>query len=153
MPPPPGSPRRTARFSSRPPWRGLPPRPGAADQAPSLALEGRLSPALTSTRASFVTLTQGGKLRGCIGSPAPRRPLIEDAMTNAVQAGFSDPRFPPLSEAELDGLSLNVSILSHPRPVPARSEAELAAALEPDRDGLILGVGRPARAVPAERLA
>ena len=110
-------------------------------QAPSLALEARLSPALTSTRASFVTLTQGGKLRGCIGSPAPRRPLIEDAMTNAVQAGFSDPRFPPLSEAELEGLSLDVSILSHPRPVPARSEAELAAALEPDRDGLILGSG------------
>ena len=110
-------------------------------QAPSLALEGRLSPSLTSMRASFVTLTQGGKLRGCIGSPAPRRPLIEDAMANAVQAGFSDPRFPPLTEAELDGLSLDLSILSHARPVPARSEAELAVALEPDRDGLILGAG------------
>ena len=35
-----------------------------------------------------------------------------------------------------------MSILSHPRPVPAASEAELAAALEPDRDGLILGAGR-----------
>jgi hypothetical protein len=111
-------------------------------KAPSLALEGRLSPALASTRASFVTLTQGGTLRGCIGSPTPRRSLIEDAMTNAVQAGFSDPRFPPLTEAELDGLSLQVSILSHPRPVPARSEAQVAAGLEPDRDGLTLGVGR-----------
>jgi AmmeMemoRadiSam system protein B/AmmeMemoRadiSam system protein A len=110
-------------------------------QAPLLALEGRLSPSLTSMRASFVTLTQGGKLRGCIGSPAPRRSLIEDAMANAVQAGFSDPRFPPLTEAELDALSLDLSILSHARPVPARSEAELAAALEPDRDGLILGAG------------
>jgi AMMECR1 domain-containing protein len=34
-----------------------------------------------------------------------------------------------------------VSILSHPRPVPAASESELAAALEPDRDGLILSAG------------
>jgi MEMO1 family protein len=111
-------------------------------RAPSLALEGRLSPALTSLRATFVTLTQSGKLRGCIGSPAPGRSLIEDAMANAVQAGFSDPRFPPLTEDELEGLSLDVSILSHPRPLPAASAAELAAALEPDRDGLILGAGR-----------
>jgi AmmeMemoRadiSam system protein A len=110
--------------------------------APSLALGGRLSPALTSMRAAFVTLTQGEKLRGCIGSPAPRRSLIEDAMANAVRAGFSDPRFAPLTEEELEGLSLEVSILSHPRPVPAAGEAELAAALEPDRDGLILGAGR-----------
>ncbi|MBV8441955.1 MAG: AmmeMemoRadiSam system protein B [Hyphomicrobiales bacterium] len=111
-------------------------------ETPSLAVDGRLSPALTSMRASFVTLTQSGKLRGCIGSAAPRRSLIDDVMTNAVQSGFSDPRFQPLTEADLDSLSLDVSILSHPRSVPARSEAQLAAALEPDRDGLILGVGR-----------
>jgi AmmeMemoRadiSam system protein A len=63
-------------------------------------------------------------------------------MTNAVQSGFSDPRFQPLTEAELEGLRLDVSILSHPRPVPAANEAELATLLEPDRDGLILGAGQ-----------
>ena len=63
-------------------------------------------------------------------------------MTNAVQAGYADPRFPHLSEAELDGLEIDVSILSHPRSIPAASEAELVAGLEPDRDGLILGAGR-----------
>ncbi len=109
---------------------------------PALSFDARLSPALSSMRGTFVTLTEGGRLRGCIGSPAPNRPLIEDAMANAVQAGCADPRFPRLSEAELDGLRLDVSILSHPRPVPATSEAVLAAALEPDRDGLNLGVGR-----------
>src|SRR5208337_4756643 len=109
---------------------------------PSLSFDARLSPALSSVRGTFVTLNGGGKLRGCIGSPAPGRSLIEDAMTNAVQAGFSDPRFAKLSEAELDGLEIDVSILSHPRPVPAASEAELIASLEPDRDGLVLGVGR-----------
>jgi MEMO1 family protein len=111
-------------------------------RAPALAVDGRLSPALTAMRATFVTLTRDGKLRGCIGSPAQRRPLIEDAMANAVQAGFSDPRFPPLTEAELEGVSLSVSILSHPRPMRAASELELVAALEPDRDGLVLGVGQ-----------
>ena len=111
-------------------------------RAPSLVLAGRLSPTLTAWRGTFVTLTQGGQLRGCIGSPAPRLPLIEDVAMNAVQAGFGDPRFAPLGEDELDTLELDVSILSHPRPIPARSEAELVGALEPDRDGLILGVGR-----------
>ncbi len=110
-------------------------------KAPALRLEGG-PPALSPWRASFVTLTQGERLRGCIGSLAPRRPLIEDAIANAVEAGCSDPRFAPLAEAELAGLHIDVSILSHPRPIPARSESELVDALEPDRDGLILGAGR-----------
>ena len=59
-----------------------------------------------------------------------------------MQAGFADPRFPPLKESELAGLRLDISILSHPRPIPAGSESALVGALEPDRDGLILGVGR-----------
>ncbi len=109
---------------------------------PAVKFDARLSPALSSQRATFVTLSRGGKLRGCIGSAAPRRSLIEDAVTNAVQAGFADPRFSHLGEAELDGLDLEVSILSHPRRVPAASEADLVAALEPDRDGLVLGAGR-----------
>ena len=106
--------------------------------------EPEVPPALSSWRATFVTLSENGQLRGCIGSPAPRRPLVEDAAANAAQAGFADPRFPPLSESGLAGLRLDVSILSHPRPVPAESESMLAGALEPDHDGLILGVGRAA---------
>ena len=80
----------------------------------------------------------------------PRRPLIEDAIANTAQAAFSDPRFPPLKESELAGLRLDVSILSHPRPIPAGSESELAHALEPDRDGLILSAaGRRALFLPS----
>jgi MEMO1 family protein len=98
-------------------------------------------PALSPWRATFITLTEGGRLRGCMGSTAPRRPLIDDAVSNTVQAGFADPRFKPLDEAELAGLRLDVSVLSHPRPIPAGNEVELAEALEPDRDGLILSAG------------
>ena len=108
---------------------------------PALRLK-EMPPALSPWRATFVTLTENGRLRGCIGSPAPRRPLIDDAVANAVQAGFADPRFPPLKESDLPGLRLDVSILSHPRPIAAESESALAGALEPDRDGLIIGSGR-----------
>ncbi len=111
-------------------------------RTPTIAVDGRLPPTLSAMRGTFVTLTEDGRLRGCIGSPAPRMALIEDVVMNAVQAGFGDPRFDPLREAELDRLALDVSILSHPRPIPAGSEAQLVEALEPDRDGLILGKGR-----------
>jgi MEMO1 family protein len=101
-----------------------------------------VSPALSAWRATFVTLTENERLRGCIGSLGPRRALIEDAVANTAQAAFADPRFPPLKESELTGLRLDVSILSHPRLIPPGSESELAAALEPDRDGLILSGGK-----------
>ncbi|HTZ66020.1 MAG TPA: AmmeMemoRadiSam system protein B [Roseiarcus sp.] len=112
----------------------------AGGKAPAASLNPE-SPALSSWRATFVTLTENERLRGCIGSLAPNRPLIEDALANTAKAGFADPRFPPLKEFDLEGLRLDVSILSHPRPIPAASESELASALEPDRDGLILTAG------------
>jgi MEMO1 family protein len=119
---------------------GLAARNGGKAPAPSL--EDDRSPALSPWRATFVTLTENGRLRGCIGTLKPHRPLIEDAVANTAKAGFADPRFPRLEESDLNALRLDVSILSHPRPIPAASESELAAALEPDRDGLILTAGR-----------
>ena len=110
-------------------------------KAPALSLNEE-SPALSPWRATFVTLTESERLRGCIGSLSPHRPLIEDVLANTTQAAFADPRFPPLKESELSGLRLDVSILSHPRPIPAGSESELISALEPDRDGLILATGK-----------
>jgi AmmeMemoRadiSam system protein A len=110
-------------------------------KAPNVRFDG-LSPALSSWRATFVTLSENERLRGCIGSLEPRRPLIDDAVANTTQAAFADPRFPPLKESELTGIRIDVSILSHPRRIPAGRESELADALEPDRDGLILTAGR-----------
>ena len=100
------------------------------------------SPALSPWRATFVTLTENDRLRGCIGSLKPHRPLIDDALANTTQAAFADPRFAPLKPSELAALRLDVSILSHPRPIPAGSESELVSALEPDRDGLIVTAGK-----------
>jgi len=118
---------------------GLATRNGGKAPPPTLAAA---SPAFSPWRATFVTLTEDEQLRGCIGSLGPRRPLIDDAVANTAQAAFADPRFPPLKESELTGLRLDVSILSYPRPIPTESESELVAALEPDRDGLILSAGK-----------
>ena len=98
-------------------------------------------PALSSQGASFVTLTLGGQLRGCIGSLSAVRPLREDVDRNAVNAGFRDPRFPPLSRDELDQVRVEVSVLSEPEPMQFSSEADALAQLRPGIDGVIFASG------------
>lgn len=91
--------------------------------------------------ASFVTLMRDGRLRGCIGSLEARRPLGEDVRANACSAAFSDPRFPPLTLEELNGLEVEVSVLSAPRAMAAIDEADAIARLRPGVDGVVLQLG------------
>lgn len=91
--------------------------------------------------ASFVTLRQDDELRGCIGTLLAHRPLHEDVRENALAAAFRDPRFPPLSRRELPRTSIEVSVLSQPRPLEVSSEAEAIAALRPGVDGVVLAAG------------
>lgn len=93
---------------------------------------------LTENRATFVTLTQDGLLRGCIGSLEACRALVEDVARNAFAAAFRDPRFPPLQQQEFDALDIHVSVLGTPEPVACASERELLDSLRPGIDGLIL---------------
>lgn len=88
--------------------------------------------------ATFVTLTKGGALRGCIGSLAAERPLGTDVAANAINAAFRDPRFPPVTAAEWPLVQVEVSLLSPPRPLCFADEAELLDAIVPGEDGLIL---------------
>lgn len=99
------------------------------------------APWLRAPGACFVTLTWQGRLRGCIGSVRARRPLADDVRANARAAALSDPRFPPLTAAELPGTRIEVSLLSAASPLPAASEEEALAALRPGIDGIILEVG------------
>jgi AmmeMemoRadiSam system protein A len=46
-------------------------------------------------------------------------PLPELVSRVAFEAAFRDPRFPPLSAAELSGLQVEVSVLSPPRRIPS----------------------------------
>jgi AMMECR1 domain-containing protein len=57
---------------------------------------------------------------------------------NGWKAAFGDPRFPKLTAEEATAMDVSVSILSHPRPIPFRSEAEAIDALQPDVDVVIL---------------
>jgi AmmeMemoRadiSam system protein B/AmmeMemoRadiSam system protein A len=105
---------------------------------PRVNLQGRLPASLRAQRASFVTISIGGQLRGCRGTLLPLRPLLFDVAENAYQAGFKDPRFPPISVDEIAKLEFHVSILSTPRRIACASEEELVRALRPDVDGLVL---------------
>lgn len=107
--------------------------PGAA----GLAADHDAAP-LGTHAASFVTLTEGGRLRGCIGSLAAHRSLAEDVAANAVAAGLRDPRFAPVAAADLNRLRLKVAVLSRPAPLSFGSEDEARARIVPGLDGVIL---------------
>ena len=103
-----------------------------ADHAPELRRNG----------ACFVTLKRHGKLRGCIGSSAEQRPLIEDVAANGYAAAFKDPRFPDLSREELGGLAVSVSVLSPSHPMTFADEDDLLGQLRPGTDGLTIMDGK-----------
>lgn len=86
----------------------------------------------------FITLKSHGALRGCVGSIAPRHPLVEDVAYNAWAAAFRDQRFPSLTSCELHELELHISVLTSPKPMCFSSESDLIAQLKPGVDGLII---------------
>ena len=96
---------------------------------------------LDERSATFVTLKQGGGLRGCVGSLEALRALRDDVRANAVAAAFRDPRFAPLEASELATTSLEVSLLSSEERIEVASERELLAQLRPGVDGVILEYG------------
>ena len=91
--------------------------------------------------ATFVTLTQAGKLRGCIGTLEAHRPLHEDVTENALAAALRDPRFPPLQYAELGYTRVEISLLSTREPIAFESEQHALAQLRPGIDGVIFEYG------------
>lgn len=98
-------------------------------------------PELHKTGATFVTLTQHGNLRGCIGSLEAWRPLAQDVQENALAAAFRDPRFNPLSADELPITRVEVSLLTPAEPISFTSEADALAQLRPETDGVIFSAG------------
>ena len=98
-------------------------------------------PWLKPAHATFITLTQNGGLRGCIGSLEAHRPLGEDVRHNARAAALSDPRFPALTREELARTRVELSLLSTPKLLAFADHADLIAQLRPGEDGLILECG------------
>lgn len=100
-----------------------------------------LPPELQAHGACFVTLTHGDSLRGCIGSLEARQPLAVDVQEHAGDAAFRDFRFPPLTESELAGLHVEISVLSAPEPLKYNTPEELPGLLNPGIDGVVLSRG------------
>lgn len=100
-----------------------------------------LTPHLREEGASFVTLTVRGQLRGCIGALEPYQSLAEDVREHAVAAALEDPRFPKVSERELNGIQIEVSRLTRPVPLDYKDAADLLSQLRPHVDGVILRDG------------
>lgn len=88
--------------------------------------------------ASFVTLTIDRRLRGCIGSLRAHRPLIRDVVENTLKSAFNDPRFQPITQADLDRIRIKIAVLSPSREMRFSDQDDLVSQLEPGKDGLIL---------------
>ena len=111
-------------------------------KVPRAADEDESAPWLAEHGACFVTLTQFGELRGCIGSLQAHRSLLEDVKGNAVSAALHDPRFTPLSAEEFDITTIEVSLLSATQAMVVRDEADALAQLRPQVDGIVFEYGQ-----------
>ena len=93
-------------------------------------------PEFNQPAAIFVTLTIGGDLRGCIGSLEPRGTLADMVASYAGAAALEDPRFEPLTAAELEKTKIEISVLS---PLERVAGAE---AIKPGVHGVYVKSGR-----------
>jgi AmmeMemoRadiSam system protein A/AmmeMemoRadiSam system protein B len=84
----------------------------------------------------FVSLKKHGMLRGCIGTIAPVTDCIaEEIMRNALDAALHDPRFDPVTGAELDQLVYSVDVLAPAEPIASPDQ------LDVKRYGVIVSSG------------
>jgi AmmeMemoRadiSam system protein A len=98
---------------------------------------GQSAPFLREPAGCFVSLhaLEGHQLRGCVGRIDPGQPLIE-ALRTASASVLKDPRFArnPVRLEELRSLSIEVSVLSPPRPAASPED------FEPTEEGIYLTV-------------
>jgi uncharacterized protein (TIGR00296 family) len=99
-----------------------------------------LSPVFGENRGVFVTLTEDGLLRGCIGHPYPDSTLEEAILDSAISAATRDPRFPPVGKEELDSIVVEVTILTQPEKINVPPK-DLPDNVEIGKHGLIVKQG------------
>ncbi len=92
-------------------------------------------PLLQTKSGAFVTIQKNGQLRGCIGNFHSTDPLWRTVIAMAVAACSQDPRFPPMTAAELAQMHLEISVLSPMRKISDINEIEVG------RHGLYLVKG------------
>jgi AmmeMemoRadiSam system protein A len=101
-------------------------------------------------RAVFVSLhsRDSKQLRGCIGCLEAEAPFWKNIVENAVRAGACDPRFPPLSKAELKRVEIEISVLSDLKPLAYSNEGGLLEKLPHGKGVLLRRHGRSATFLP-----
>lgn len=70
----------------------------------------------------FVSLHRAGDLRGCLGTLHDDEPLAAAVARLGAAVVCEDPRFPPVSGDELNGLLIEISVLSPRRPLTSAGE-------------------------------
>ena len=90
--------------------------------------------ALQRTAGAFVTLHQHGKLRGCVGQLASKEPLVAVVAYCGMAAALEDPRFTPMTPADLEGLAIEISVLSPLIEISCEQ-------IEPGKHGLVVTQG------------
>jgi AmmeMemoRadiSam system protein A len=100
-----------------------------------------MTPTLNANGASFVTLTVGGNLRGCIGALEPYQPLVEDVCEHSVSAALEDYRFPKVQASELNGIEIEISRLTVPVALEYSDANDLLTKLRPGTDGILIREG------------
>ena len=83
------------------------------------------SQALKEMKGVFVTLKKRGQLRGCIGYTKGVKPLYKIVGEMAAAAAFHDPRFNPVTEAELSDLEIEISVLTPMKRIKDVEEIEV----------------------------
>ena len=91
--------------------------------------------------AAFVTLTQKGELRGCIGTVVPNQAVALDVARNTYGAALQDSRFKPVTKEELPEIRFSISLLTSFEPISFSGEEDLLRQLQPGTDGLIIRDG------------
>lgn len=97
---------------------------------------------LSVTTGAFVTIERGERLRGCCGRVDPSDPLWSVVQKAAVDAALNDPRCPPIEPAEIDAVTVTVTVLSEPTSIDVESPSEYPDAIEIGRDGLMISKDR-----------
>jgi len=97
---------------------------------------------LAEERGVFVTLNsvEGGvsMLRGCIGFPYPVKPLGEAVQEATVFAASDDPRFTPVKAEELEGIVVEVSVLTLPVELAVKKRKDMPSKVKVGEDGLMI---------------
>lgn len=99
------------------------------------------SQTLREVGASFVTLTEYGELRGCIGALEAYQPLVQDVCEHAAAAALEDYRFQPVRADEVAHLEIEISRLTPPVPLEYERPEDLLRLLRPGIDGVVLRDG------------